>query len=84
VRDEHDEWDDVGREEQALLRRCRKFVLSHPAAPGGGYKDILYLTPCGRWLRICSGAIYCSREDYADVECSLLGDTGYASRLFEE
>ncbi len=36
------------KEEEALLERCKTFVLASPHSPGGGAKDILYLTPCGR------------------------------------
>jgi hypothetical protein len=50
-------YDELRREEQALLPRCRAFVLSHPDSPGGGPMDVLYHTPCGRWLRVCSGDV---------------------------
>ncbi len=44
----------VREEEQALLRRCRSFILGGPETPSGGPEDVVYLTPCGRWLRVCS------------------------------
>ena len=47
-------------EEQSLLRRCRAFVLGGPGSPGGGPEDVVYLTPDGRWLRICfAGLLEC-------------------------
>jgi hypothetical protein len=70
-------WDDVQREEQALLSRCKKFVLGHPDSPSGESKDILYFTPCGRWFRVCTWAVY-----YADrIPPGLLEDYRRAEKL---
>src|SRR4051794_16781018 len=76
------DWDDIRREETALLARCQKFVLGSPDSPDPGPKDILYLTPCGRWLRIASRIAYFQRPEAGVGEIAERVDTKYARSLF--
>src|SRR6267154_1309850 len=70
------EWNEILESEQTLLRRCKKFVLGSPDSPGGGSKDILYFTPCGRWLRVCSRIAYYSDDDAGEGELSFQINSG--------
>ena len=77
------DWSAIAEEEHALLSLCRKHVLGSPDAPGGGAKDILYFTPSGQWLRICSRAAYYAK--YGDTgieELAFLINSREASRIF--
>ncbi len=56
---------EIREEERALLRRCTPFILAGPARPGGDPVDVIYLTPDGRWLRICRKVRV---EDWQDYE----------------
>jgi hypothetical protein len=81
---ENTEWQENHEKEQVLLRRCRKFVLGHPESPGGGSKDILYFTPCRRWLRICTGDIEYGDPDWRVVEVATRINSGLAAALFKK
>ena len=61
---------DPQRTEQDLLARCRRIDLVSPPEIS---KNILYYTPCGRWIRICS-LEYC--EGYGNID-----DTEAAMRI---
>jgi hypothetical protein len=79
----HGEWQSIEQEEQALLGRCKSFVFGSPRSAGGGSKDILYLTPCGRWLRICAGNVLHGDPDSAHFECASRLDSEKAAELFD-
>jgi hypothetical protein len=79
---ENSDWADVGEEEQALLQQCRKFLFRSPDSPGGGAKDILFFTPCERWLRICSRFAYDPRF-VGEEEMAFRIDSGRARELFD-
>ena len=68
--------------EEVLLRRCRRYHLGSPDSPGGGPLDILHLTPCGRWLRICSGVAYFQRPDAGHEQKSFRVNCVKAASLF--
>jgi hypothetical protein len=76
-------WDEIRREEQALLRQCKQFVFGDPDSPGWGSKDILYYTPCKRWLRICSGDHDYNDPDYRGVEIVTQVNSKKACELFD-
>ncbi len=71
----------IEKEEQALLERCKIFVLGSPHSFGGEVKDILYLTPCGRWLRVCSRIAYYGRDDAGEGEVSSQVNSNIAKTL---
>jgi hypothetical protein len=72
----------IEREEEALLERCQTFVLASPHSPGGGDKDILYLTPCGRWIRVSSRVAYYRDEDQGPGEVCKEINSNAAGELF--
>jgi hypothetical protein len=78
------DWEDNRKGEIALLSRCKRFVLGAPDAPDRGPKDILYFTPCGRWLRVCTRAAYHRNPDAGDGEIAEQVDSEIAGRLFDE
>ena len=71
----------IQKQEWALLERCKEFIFGSPDSPGGGLKDILYLTPCRRWLRICSSVSYHQRHDIEDKELSFQVNSNLAKML---
>lgn len=81
---EESEWSESQKRERTLLRRCREFVLGGPASPGGGPKDVLYLTPCGRWLRVYSGAIEYGDPAWGATEVSSRINSRKAAVLFDQ
>jgi hypothetical protein len=72
----------IEKEEAAFLARCQPFVLASPHSPGGGDKDILYLTPCGRWLRISSRVAYYRDYDAGPGEVCHQVNSNMAKELF--
>jgi hypothetical protein len=77
-----DELDDLRQAEWELLRRCKAFVLAHPDSDGGVSKNILYLTPCGEWIQICSRDIDTGDPDWSSVESAYHINTGMAASIF--
>jgi hypothetical protein len=81
---DEDVFADVQKREEALLRRCRLFILGHPRSPGNGHKDFVYFTPCGRWLRVCSATLINRDPDWSHVEQLEIMNPGRTAALFDE
>jgi hypothetical protein len=74
---------DVREEEKALLRRCRAFILGGPDTPGGGPEDIVYLTPDGRWFRVCDVGLLDECPDRGREGVEWLSSTA-VGKLFDD
>jgi hypothetical protein len=49
---------------------------------GGVSKNILYLTPCGEWIQICSIDIDTGDPDWCSVEAAYHINAGMAAWIF--